>query len=110
MHLITVPIGTRWSSWARFGGSAGWKRIEPTSAGGRVTIARSADQVSEGVRMTTPLRLRRIVRTGWRSSTRRPSCLARRSAIRCEPPTIRLSWAPPVVLIRRLKSPPAVAI
>ena len=49
----------------------------------------------------TPPRPWLIRRTGWESITRLPSDFAARIETSCEPPTNRLSCAPPAVLISR---------
>ena len=58
MHLITEPIGTRWLSCARIGGSFGLNSIASISAGARATITRFAVQVS--VRPWTSIRPPRL--------------------------------------------------
>ena len=84
--------------------------MPPISAGGTVTITRFADHVSSPARTATRPPLVPIDFTGRLSFTAPPSRFASSSEIRCEPPTIRFSWAPPVVLIRLLKSAPAIAV
>ena len=109
MHLITEPIGTRWSSWARIGGSFGLNSIPSISAGASAMITRFAAQVSLRPWTSTRLPWRLIRCTGCLRRTRLPSFFASFSAMRCDPPTIRSSWAPPAVLIR-LSKLPAVAV
>jgi len=81
--------------------------IRPASAGGTVTITRLPRQFPRGVLTLTPPRPWSIRRTGAFKTIDLRRRFARLSAISCEPPTIRLSWAPFWVSIRRLNPPAA---
>src|ERR1039458_2467622 len=92
-------------SCARRPGKGGAKSIAAVSAGRIVTIALLARTVMRSDSTVTPCWSCAIVRTGEPTSTRLPSFAAMRIESSCDPPTKRLSWAPPPVLIRRTKLP-----
>ena len=109
LNFTTLPCGIRWSRATRSTGTAGWKLICPSTAGGTVTTTRRAYHVVP----STPCTATRSVSQPVTARTARPvrirsgSRCASRSATSCEPPTIRSCWAPPTVSVIRFNPPPA---
>jgi len=105
MHLVTEPIGIRWVSWSRQGGSparsqcAGeqrWDRHDHVARTELVAVGRHDHTVV--VLGDPPRRCRQHHRAG--------QALGEAEGEQLGPTTIRSSWAPSFTLKSRSKSPP----